>query len=519
MPLSESKLLVRVDAGIQAGTERVRSIHALAREFRQRGGQATIVCNEIPNALRRRIEHDCITVQQIANVAGSVDDCFETKEIIDQERPDWLAIDGAIFDGNYINQIAAAIKYVAIIDGSPRGQADLLVGDGEADSANANWDGFGDQVERLTGPDFSMVDSLQARQPLDRKAVAQAKKILVWIAGADIDNWTLQTLQSLSDLTSKGTASKRLIVDCLVGPQYKHLAELENFKRHSNASLRIHKNLDRIEPLAERAELAIASGHTGCYSLAYFGIPTILISTPESNTNIIAALHQNRAAFSIAHETHPNTDRTPTIVDTIKNLLQDQFKRHSLSHHAMDLVDGQGIKRIVNRMACCSLSLRLAEDADCATIWHWRNDPEVRSVALDREPIAWSTHSNWFDEAQADPNQQIWITENAAGQTIGEIDFRFDDHHNQAEINMILDQKCRSRGAGVLLIETALKHLFATTDIKYVVAQMRSGNIASEKSFRAAGFQAIAPAIVDGVMASQFLFERDSEANRFTKAA
>ena len=101
MPLSQSKLLVRVDAGIQMGTGRVRGIHALAREFRQRGGQATIVCSEIPNALRRRIEHDCISVQQTGSPAGTVADNFATQEIIALERPDWLAIDGAAFDVHY----------------------------------------------------------------------------------------------------------------------------------------------------------------------------------------------------------------------------------------------------------------------------------------------------------------------------------------------------------------------------------------------------------------------------------
>ena len=110
MPLSQSKLLVRVDAGIQKGTARVRGIHALAREFRQRGGQATIVCSEIPNALRRRIEHDCISVQQTGSPAGTVADNFATQEIIALERPDWLAIDGAAFDVHYVNQIANNIK-------------------------------------------------------------------------------------------------------------------------------------------------------------------------------------------------------------------------------------------------------------------------------------------------------------------------------------------------------------------------------------------------------------------------
>jgi len=519
MPLSQSKLLVRVDAGVQLGTAGLRGIHALAREFRQHGGQAVIVCSEIPNVLRRRIEHDCITVRQTGCPAGSVDDCFATQEIIALERPDWLAVDGAAFDASYVDQIAATIKHikhVSILDGHPRGQAHLIVGD-NSDASSRDSISFSSAPQHLTGPAFSLIDRLQSQQPLSRRIVTEAKKILVWIDGADVDNWTLKTLQSLSDL-----ATKRMSVDCLVGQKYEHFAELENFKRYSNVTLRIHKNLDRIEPLTERADLAIASGHRGCYSLAYFGIPTILIKTPESNANIISALNQKRAAFSIAHETQPDTGRSLAIGQAIKKLITDQFKRHSLSRHAMDCVDGLGAKRIINHLASVSVSLRPASSSDCGLIWQWRNDPEVRAVALDRQPIAWPAHVDWFDALQADPNCQILIAENTAGQPIGQIGFQFDARRDQVEINLALDQKNRGRGTGALLIQVALERIFSTTEVNHVVALMRSGNTASEKSFRTAGFQPIAPTIVDGVMARQFLFVRgqgDEQPNRTTKAA
>ena len=520
MPLSQSKLLVRVDVGIEKGTEGVRGVHALAREFRHCGGQAVIVCNDIPNVLRRRIEQDCIAVRQTGCAPGSVDDCFAVQEIIALERPDWLAIDGAAFDANYIDQISKSTKHLSILDGNPRGQAHLVVGDAaaEADGGKSHYDSisFSTRPKLLTGPAFSLVERLNA-QPLNQKVVAEAKKILVWIDGADLDNWTLKTLQSLSD-----QATKRMTVDCVVGHQYAHFAELENFKRYSNVTLRIHKNQDRIEPLTERADLAIASGHRGCYSLAYFGIPTILITTPESNANIVSALHQKRAVFSIAHETNPETGHSPKLGKTIKKLISDRFKRGLLSRHAMDCVDGLGSKRVVSHLASLSISLRPAIDSDCELIWQWRNDPEVRSVALDQQPIAWSDHTGWFDESQADDKRQIFIAKNTAGHSIGHIEFQFDEGGNQVRLSLIVDQKHRGRGTGVSLIKIALERIFATTEINKVVAQMRSGNTASEKSFRTAGFRTIAPTIVDGVMARQFLFERnqaDDQPSRATKAA
>lgn len=522
MPLSQSKLLVRVDAGIHTGTDRIRGIHGLAREYRQHGGHTTIVCSEIPNSLRRRIEHDCITVLQTGKPAGSVDDCFATQDIIAHERPDWLAIDGAAFDTNYLDQIATNIRRVSILDGIARGRSNLIVDDTwnhvPDDSTN-----FGSHVQQslksewLSGPSFSLIDRQRPQQPINRKIVAEAKKILVWIHGADVDNWTLRTLQSLSDL-----ATKRMTVDCLVGQNYDHFAELENFKRYSNVTLRIHKNVDRLDPLAERSDLAISSGHTGCFSLAYYGVPTILVSTAESNQKVIAALHQNRAALSIAHQHQPNTGHPPTAFETIKKLLNDRFRRHSLSRHAMDLVDGQGAKRIINCMATRSVSVRSANDSDCELFWQWRNDPEVLAAALNQTPVAWSTLTDWFSHAQADPNQMIWVIENATDQPIGEIEVRINDYGDQAELNMLLNQQHRSHATKAMLIQIALEKIFATTEVVQVLAQTRNGNIDSEKSFRAAGFETIAPTIIDGVMASQFLFAREQsqhQAGHSNKAA
>ena len=170
-------------------------------------------------------------------------------------------------------------------------------------------------------------------------------------------------------------------------------------------------------------------------------------------------------------------------------------------------------------MAKCSVSLRPAEDFDCELFWQWQNDPEVRAAALNQSPVAWTTLTDWFVNAQADPQQQIWVIENAISQPIGYIEFRLNDHGDQAEINILFDQQHRNHNTKAILIEIALEHLFATTTVGQVVAQTRSGNIEFEKSFRTAGFETIAPTIIDGVMASRFLFTRDQGQNQDSRSS
>ncbi len=512
MPLSQSKMLIRVDAGIGIGAKRVNAMLALAREYRRRGGQTVMVVNEIPNSLLRRIETEGSSVHQIDCTSGSPDDRFETQEIIDLEKPDWLVICGNAFDSDFVKSVSKSAEFLILADGHERSTpADLVIG-GDSSLAIAHGDTDAELFQpappeqqarpsqRLTGPAFALVDSAKVAQPASRKIVAQARRILVWNHGPDFDNWTLRTLQTLSDM-----ASKRLIVDCVASSDYRHFAELENFKRHSKVTLRIHRNVDRIEPLAERTDLAVANGHAGCYRLAYLGVPSILVTTPESNLSVIEALHRHRAALSLASTTESGTNRSTDLVSALKKLLGDRFHRHSMSRHGMELVDGEGPKRVVNRMAGCMVSLRTATLDDCEIFWHWRNDPETRSVSLDASIIPWATHAEQFQQNLQSTEAKAWVVQNHAKDPIGKISVQLQDGGREAILDLSLDQRYRGRGTGSVLIETAAQKIFGEFGVERILAQVRAGNIATERSFRNTGFISIAPKIVNGVMANQFL--------------
>jgi GNAT superfamily N-acetyltransferase len=88
-------------------------------------------------------------------------------------------------------------------------------------------------------------------------------------------------------------------------------------------------------------------------------------------------------------------------------------------------------------------------------------------------------------------------------------------------VNAIVDQRKRGRGLGSVLINAAVDYLFATTPTQRVIARLRAGNTAGERSFRLAGFTAIAPTIVRNVMASQFELVRQATAasGRSSRAA
>jgi RimJ/RimL family protein N-acetyltransferase len=157
--------------------------------------------------------------------------------------------------------------------------------------------------------------------------------------------------------------------------------------------------------------------------------------------------------------------------------------------------------------------LRPATIDDAAWLYRWRNDPEVRSVAFDNAPIPWADHESWLQQHLGDPRHQILISENTYGAPIGSVQVSLDRSNNEAMVNAIVDQHKRGRSLGSVLINAAVDYLFSTTPTRRVIAKLRAGNTAGERSFRLAGFTAIAPTIVRNVMASQFELVRQAGAD------
>ena len=117
MPLSQTKLLIRADAGPGIGAQHVRRMHTLARTYRQRGGEATMVVGDVPTSLLNKIERDGIRVFRVLSPAGQQADAIETREIIALERPHWRAIDGHQFSADYQSYLCEGVALRLAMNG------------------------------------------------------------------------------------------------------------------------------------------------------------------------------------------------------------------------------------------------------------------------------------------------------------------------------------------------------------------------------------------------------------------
>jgi len=284
---------------------------------------------------------------------------------------------------------------------------------------------------------------------------------------------------------------KRLIVDCVIGACYAHLRELETFKKTANMSLRIHRNVNHMSTLMEHVDLAISAGGSTCYELARCGVPGIVVSIADNQVPVAQAMDDYGTMVSVDRESNhlmsdPVEERTKRLKKIIRRILNDFELRQTMSNRGMTLVDGQGGSRIAKEMAAHLFSFRLATAEDAEMLLNWRNDPEVRSVSFNDAAIELDSHIKWLGRRLNDPNTAIWVAENRDRRPVGQVRFELNDSGTQAIVSIIVEQSMRGRGVGKVLIALASEEFFESSSASEIVAQIKPGNVASEKAFKAA---------------------------------
>lgn len=552
MKFNQLKLLIRADAGPRVGTGHVMRMIALGQSWLRsaagQGGSVAFVGGELPGGLIRKIKAESFEYHRLDNHQSDSADAIETGGFAHALSADWIALDGYSFGDSYQQclrtQVPSQTRLLVVDDYQHASHqvvdailnqnvyADRAYYAGKPPSIILAGSAYGLLRSEFAGElaADSIAFQRSTTSPPAKRIPQAARRVLVTFGGADVDNWTLAILETLAEL-----GNSRLVVDAVVGACNPHLPTLEQFKSSSSLNLRLHQNVDRMSSLMARTDLAITAGGSTCYELARCGVPAIVIPIANNQIAVAQAMDALGVMKQIAppslpipltaaepatteHAASPNAIRH-TIAVEIKRLLADPIRRQTMSDRGTLLVDGRGGERVVEHLNGLALRLRNATSDDAELLWQWRNDPEVRSVSFQSLPIPWPDHLNWIRERVAeqalplrgfddDQSTLLWMCE-AAGEVVGQV--RFDKLSNDpstALISIVVDQANRGRGLGKALITKACRQFFEVSHCDQVTAQIKPGNVASEKAFRAVGFAPIEPAVVQQSIALQYRVTR-----------
>jgi RimJ/RimL family protein N-acetyltransferase len=133
-----------------------------------------------------------------------------------------------------------------------------------------------------------------------------------------------------------------------------------------------------------------------------------------------------------------------------------------------------------------ALRLRAVHEGDARLLFAWVNRPDSLAAKLETDAaIPWETHQSWLAARLADPGSALWIAEQD-GRPVGQV--RVERREIGLEVDIFVTAEARGRGLARCMLARAARACADRWPGLPLVARVKTGNLASERLFLAAGY-------------------------------
>jgi UDP-2,4-diacetamido-2,4,6-trideoxy-beta-L-altropyranose hydrolase len=127
------------------------------------------------------------------------------------------------------------------------------------------------------------------------------------------------------------------------------------------------------------------------------------------------------------------------------------------------------------------VQLKRVSQEDIELLYKWTNDPNVRSMSVNAEPVLWENHVNWFNKNFVNPNTWMFIFSDKEI-PVGVI--RFDHNNGTYTLSYSVASEFRNMGYGKRMVGLGIQKI----DKGIILAYVKPENISSVKIFLSQGF-------------------------------
>jgi UDP-2,4-diacetamido-2,4,6-trideoxy-beta-L-altropyranose hydrolase len=496
-------LLIRADASAQIGAGHVMRCLALAEAWQDRSGQALFITACKSDSLRQRLVQEGFGLIPLERAHPDPADWETTSAVLEAHPGAWMVLDGYHFDSSYQRRVREAGHPLLVIDDMAHLEhywADVVLNQNlHAETLQYSAE---PNTQFLLGTRYVLLRrEFRAWRDWKRETHEIARKVLVTMGGSDPDNVTLKVVRALAAV---GVDDLEAVV--VVGAANPHYEALHAATCALPYAIRLLRNAPNMPELIAWADLAVSAAGSTCWELAFMGLPAIVLVLADNQRPVADGLAVAGAAFNLGLPTMLTTGELGQQLTRFATAFHD---RASMQHRAQELVDGEGVGRVVDALQGRELKLRPMRQQDCRLLWKWANDPEVRAAAFSSRAIPWEDHVRWFNSRLQDPACRILVALDGAGTPVGQV--RFDMHSDEAEIDVSLERQFRGCRYGRLLIAEAVRKLFRSTGIRVIHAHIKHQNARSIAAFEEAGFERVGMEEIKGSQAVHCVRVRDNE--------
>lgn len=357
------KIAIRVDSSTLIGSGHVMRTMTLAGELRERGNDVIFVCRPHPGNIIEVIRSEGFRVKVLPEIDEAympelhdikhaswlaVDweiDAEQTANQIISENVDWIIVDHYALDERWHKYIRMYVDHIMVIDdlADRKIDCDILLDQNLFKDMEMRYrDLFASSGVRLLGPEFAML------RPEFREARSRAlvrgqgvKRIFVFFGGADPTNETTKVINALSN-----SAFRDVVIDVVVGnsnPQNHHIQQL--CKKREN--LNYYCQVSNMGELMLAADLCLGACGVNTWERCAVMLPAIAVAVAFNQIEIAEAVNDAGAIEYLgwAEAVSENDWQKATL-----NLMGDVPKLKSISQICGELVDCNGVFRVVDRM-------------------------------------------------------------------------------------------------------------------------------------------------------------------------
>jgi UDP-2,4-diacetamido-2,4,6-trideoxy-beta-L-altropyranose hydrolase len=500
-------LIIRVDANTQMGTGHLMRCLALAQAWKDTGGKVTFITACQSSDLLKRPREEDFELHVLSHPYSDAGDWAHTKDILAAHPSAWVVLDGYHFDEAYQQRVKDAEYQLLVIDDMAHLKhyyADIVLNQNlHAEQLHYSCEPY---TRLLLGTRYVLLrrEFLNWRN-WKREIPEVAQRALVTLGGSDPENHTLKVIQAFQEVYMPD-----LEVTVVIGVNNPHACVLEQAAKQSCIPIRLVRDAKNMPGLMAGADVAVSGGGTTTWELLFMGTPALFLMLASNQRHIVEYIEYEKLGKNSGQAGDVSSE---SLAEAITSLAKAFNLRIAISRKARQIVDGQGVQRVVNSMQKPStgeLKFRPATFEDCGLLWEWANDPEVRAVSFSTEPIPWENHARWFRTKLSDPNCYYYILLSQEGVPVGQV--RFDISGDKAEISISIAPNFRGSGFGAYGIRIASKHLFQETAITRIFAHIKPNNNTSIDAFRKADYHMAGIKVVKGHRALRMVLDKNKGA-------
>ena len=338
-------LIIRADASIEIGTGHLMRCLALAQAWQNTERQAIFVMATSDPALKQRLLAEGMEVVNLSVPLGSAEDAKETASLAHQLDASWVVVDGYHFSAEYQRIIKDSGLSLLFIDDYAHANhyyADLVLNQNiyAYEGLYANRESY---THLLLGTRYTLLRrEFWQWRGWQRKHPLIASKLLVTMGGSDCDNVTQKVIQALQLVEAD-----ELEAVVVVGASNPHYENLKLASQESRFPIRLEKNVTNMPELMAWADMAVTSGGSTCWELAFMGLPSVILILAENQRAIAQKLDGMGVAVNLGwHEDVSATE----IASMVAQLLIAVGTRAEMILCGQELVDGEGSFRVVRAL-------------------------------------------------------------------------------------------------------------------------------------------------------------------------